>query len=82
MTRSLRDEIAKELFLDAMGRSSRLDDSQITHLMETSINVADGFCSKLIAKAQTKGCPKCFGSGGKVAAPCKNCKGTGKVDKL
>jgi len=26
-----------------------------------------------------KGCPSCFGSGGKRTDPCKNCNGTGKI---
>lgn len=29
--------------------------------------------------AATKGCPACFGSGGKVRTPCKKCSGTGKI---
>lgn len=31
--------------------------------------------------AETKGCPTCFGSGGKKNAPCKRCAGTGRVAK-
>jgi DnaJ-class molecular chaperone len=31
------------------------------------------------ARSQTKGCPACYGSGGKRTTPCKRCHGTGRV---
>jgi hypothetical protein len=80
-------EIAKERFLDMMATDRG---SAIEHIAEHAINQADAFMAEY-AKHQsapfatamertTKGCPKCFGSGGKISRPCKNCNGSGKVE--
>lgn len=83
MIHSLRNEIAKELFLESISKySTKLPDMQVKILAEQAFKSANLF-TDIQAKQPSplKGCPKCFGSGGKVADPCKNCNGTGKVAK-
>lgn len=83
MTHTLRDEIAKELFLEAITRRKEvlLPDS-VARIAGGSIECANIFIAELKKEPSAlKGCPKCFGSGGKIVAPCKHCGGSGKVAK-
>ena len=77
--------VARERFLDIMA-SHQQDPAAAA---DTAIKQAEMFMSKLnLAEARNhpfaktvalKGCPKCFGSGGKRNQPCKYCGGSGKV---
>jgi DnaJ-class molecular chaperone len=78
---AIHAEIAKELFLDLMTNSQA--DPEIA--AQAAIEQADTFVFVYQQRAmepdapKLKGCPTCFGSGGKRSAPCKQCNGTGKV---
>lgn len=73
-------EIAKERFLDIMaaGRGVSPEAAAVV-----AIDQADKFMAAYSQygekQAATKGCPSCFGSGGKKNAPCRKCNGTGRV---
>lgn len=84
---TLREEIAKERFLDICAVTDSKDIKQIAVL---AVAQADALVAALeIKKAvekfnsyepiKTKGCRSCHGSGGKREQPCRDCKGSGKV---
>jgi len=74
-------EIAKERFLDLMA-SGGITSKAAADIATTD---ADAFARGYRPLAQPaegerqKGCPACFGSGGKRRTPCKHCAGTGRV---
>lgn len=83
---SLHQEIAKERFLDIMASKSVAAEAAAV----VAIEQADVFVKFYgqygkqeleTAEEKTKGCPRCFGSGGKRNHPCNACNGTGKVKK-
>jgi DnaJ-class molecular chaperone len=72
-------EIAKERFLDLLSNGISAPCAAMM-----AITDADAFMSSYSKHApqsnrSTVGCRACHGSGGKRAAPCKVCGGTGKV---
>lgn len=84
---TLHEEIAKERYLD---RISGAPDASRRHAAAAAIEDATAFVmeysrwkaaeqadSKRFVKS--KGCPSCFGSGGKKDAPCRQCEGSGRV---
>lgn len=78
---TIHAEIAKELFLDLMTNTQA--DPEIA--AQTAIEHANTFVFFYDQRAmetvapKLKGCPACFGSGGKRGNPCRQCNGTGKV---
>lgn len=79
-------EIAKERFLDIMATVNGVN---VKAAAVVATSQADEFMAvyrqygpkdEQLAAPTKKGCPKCFGSGGKIGQPCKQCKGTGKVE--
>lgn len=81
---TLHQEIAKERFLDIMASKSVSAEAAAVVAIEQA-DVFVKFYSQY-GKAEpeiekTKGCPRCFGSGGKQNNPCNACNGTGKVKK-
>lgn len=77
MNWSLRDEIAKQRFLDLMADGNSQEVS-----VKSAVSDADALIQALHYQQETgkaKGCRVCFGSGGKKDNPCKACGGTGKV---
>jgi DnaJ-class molecular chaperone len=80
---SIRDEVAKERFLDIAYRNPTMDNAEAARLAVAS---ADALMTELrkqanadVALPRLKGCSACYGSGGKVGRPCKVCNGSGKV---
>lgn len=83
----LHADIARELFLDYMTQQP----GNAQAAAEAAIAGADTFIEAYAAREKPymvhesqapkklKGCKICFGSGGKVGAPCKACNGVGKV---
>ena len=63
-------EQAKQIAIGAWEAAAIFDACEPKTKSENMIGSYDG---------KTKGCKACFGSGGKVNAPCKVCHGTGKV---
>lgn len=84
-TWTLREEIAKERFLDMMAGSA----APAEELAGRAVDEADLLIRALhntkptmpneAFRGATKGCPSCFGSGGKRNNPCTNCGGSGRV---
>lgn len=80
------EEIAKERFLDlrAQGADKQeafdeaLRDADFFTMTYASWRAAEQKKAKAFAP-KPKGCPACFGSGGKKASPCETCGGTGRV---
>ena len=79
------EEIARERYLDMLANGTPPQAA-----VEQAIDEATVFVLKYSAWAheeriasrgfrKLKGCPACFGSGGKRDAPCRACGGTGKV---
>lgn len=79
---TIHEDIAKERYLDL-----RADGVTKHDAMTEAISDADFFTgtyaawrsAEQVKSRQFKGCPTCFGSGGKRTAPCDACKGTGRV---
>lgn len=87
MNWSLRDEVAKELFLEfrinrefnceqACKKAGEEADYFIEHVANSNKPAAYPENFKL---PKTRGCPDCFGSGGKRDSKCRKCKGSGKI---
>lgn len=78
---TLREEIAKERFLDICAVTRSNDVKQIARIaVEQADALVEALGSGLVPKRpEYKGCVSCFGSGGKRHQPCRDCKGTGKV---
>ncbi len=83
-----RAEVAKEIFLDAVDSRQTKTLPDVEKAAIFSVVCADYLIKALggdssdivtIEPAKHKGCRACYGSGGKADAPCKKCKGTGKV---
>lgn len=83
---TIHEEITKERYLDLRAQGAAKQEA-----FDTALNDADFFtvtyaawrsAEQKAAKAhisQSKGCPDCFGSGGKKADPCKTCGGSGRI---
>lgn len=85
MIEQMHLEIAKERFLEMMAQDPGRNAANAAAL---AIAHADHFRDAYKAIAgdyapagdqKMKGCPACFGSGGKRDNRCKVCKGTGKI---
>ena len=81
-------ELAKQLFLDAVNGNMTHSATTVEMMAKRSMEYAAAFYRQLpqsdpadivIFPAAMKGCPACFGSGGKVKTPCKKCGGKGRV---
>lgn len=82
-------KLAKQLFLDAVNGNMAMPLDRVATLARSSLDYAVAFYCQVpkhsaddivtVAVGTVKGCPICFGSGGKVKMRCKNCHGTGKV---
>lgn len=76
----LIEKIAQERFLDM--RANGVDATRAANL---AVDEAELFFRTLESRiekpisVQTKGCPVCYGSGGKKNIPCRNCGGSGRV---
>jgi len=74
-------EIAKERFLDLMA-SGGIASKAAADIATADANAFVRGYRPLAPPAEAerqKGCPACFGSGGKRGTPCKQCAGTGRV---
>lgn len=79
---NLHADIARELYLEYMVQQP----GNAREAARAAIEGADIFVEEYAARMpaepvgkKLKGCRACFGSGGKIGAPCKVCKGGGKV---
>lgn len=87
--RPLRDEIAKERFLDILHRNPDMSSGNAAvlavagadALMKELQRVAHISTESITATATglRKACKACYGSGGKILQPCEVCNGSGKV---
>lgn len=85
---TIHEEIAKERYLDRLANSpstnraaaaaAAIEDATAFVLEYSSWKASEQAASREFSPA-TKGCPACFGSGGKKAAPCEVCGGTGRI---
>lgn len=83
---NIHEEIAKERYLDMMAAGTPPADAARQAIEDATAfiyayhtwRVAEQKKAKAFV-AQSKGCPACFGSGGKKASPCATCGGTGRV---
>lgn len=81
-------KLAETLFIDMVNGKSNMSMNEVEEIAISSFQYATMFYSKVNSvmedeKSSTlsrvKGCPKCYGSGGKSNNPCKYCRGTGKI---
>ncbi|HUA79386.1 MAG TPA: hypothetical protein VL997_03365 [Dyella sp.] len=78
---TIHAEIAKERFLDLMA-SGDIPSKAAADIATADANAFVRGYRPLAPAAEgerQKGCPACFGSGGKRDTPCKRCAGTGRV---
>ncbi|TDR82167.1 hypothetical protein [Paludibacterium purpuratum] len=83
----IAQEVAKEHYLDLIARLTDPSVEQLTSCAKRAVMAAEVLQDELAAMSPQyapakgiKGCPACFGSGGKRNKPCQVCRGTGKVD--
>ncbi|MEN6401133.1 MAG: hypothetical protein ABFD94_04255 [Armatimonadia bacterium] len=81
---TLREEIAKERFLDMTANGTSAEQAAVEAVDAADILIRTLANTQPVKfneayRGQTKGCPACFGSGGKRRSPCQECNGTGKV---
>lgn len=92
---TLQQELAATLFVELIDGDPTVNDATAEMLAKTAMRYAEIFqnvAAPVVGverkgimnnsyEPSVRGCPKCFGSGGKVGSPCKTCKGTGRVPK-
>jgi DnaJ-class molecular chaperone len=78
---AIHAEIAKERFLDLMSSGGLTSKAAVDIATADANAFVRGYrpIAPATEEAAQKGCPACFGSGGKRTDPCKRCDGTGRV---
>lgn len=77
-------KLAETLFIDMVNGDSKLSMNDVEEIALSAHQYASMFYSKMNKAVsdgpiRSKGCPACYGSGGKISQPCKRCHGTGKI---
>ena len=78
-------EIARERFLELMAAApAGAPTSAAVSAIEQATEFVTAYRNWTVietpeAPRKLKGCKQCFGSGGKINAPCRSCGGSGKV---
>jgi DnaJ-class molecular chaperone len=78
---TIHAEIAKERFLDLLATGGMTSKAAADIATADANAFVRGYrpIAPPVEEERTKGCPACFGSGGKRNSPCHTCTGTGRV---